>query len=187
MPGDLLNGRVDADRVAAVGHSAGGYTTTGMFAAGHDPRLVAGVVIAGGWRRRRSPGRPPNLLFVHGARDTVVPVAVGRAAYERVPWPKSFLLLEDRWHSEYLRPGRPGFTGLRAVVANFLRWTLYGDDSAHRGCRSQLPTDSRRTGPAGRHRTGRPCSRPAGSRRRVRHAGGPGTPPGAAARAHLIR
>jgi dienelactone hydrolase len=137
-PGDPLNGRVDADRVAAVGHSAGGYTTTAMFRAGHDPRLVAGVVIAGWLAPGAFAGSPANLLFVHGARDTVVPVGMGRAAYDRVPWSKSFLLLKDRWHSEYLRPGRPGFTWLRAIVANFLRWTLYGDESAH----VQMPQSS---------------------------------------------
>jgi dienelactone hydrolase len=132
--GDLLRGRVDATRVAAIGHSAGGFTTNGMFASGHDPRLVAGVVIAG-WLGSNDFGGPPaSLLFVHGARDTIVPVAASRIAYERVPmnWPKSFRMLKGNWHSEYLRPGERGFTGLRAITTNFLRWNLYGDDSAHR-------------------------------------------------------
>ena len=133
-PGDLLSGRLDADRVAAIGHSAGGFTTNGMFTAGHDARLVAGIVIAGWLAPGAYAGPPANLLFVHGARDNVVPVAASRLAYERVPssWPKSFRMMPGRWHSEYLRPGRPGFTGLRAVTTNFLRWNLYGDDSAHR-------------------------------------------------------
>ncbi len=134
LPGDVLSGRVDGDRVAAVGHSAGGYTTNGMFTAGHDRRLVAGVVIAGWLGSGEYAGPPANLLFVHGARDTVVPAVASRIAYERVPgsWSKSVTMMHGRWHSEYLRPGGPGFTGLRAVTTNFLRWNLYGDDSAHR-------------------------------------------------------
>jgi dienelactone hydrolase len=138
VPGDLLTGRIDADHVAAVGHSAGGYTTTGLFAAGHDPRLVAGVVIAGWLAPGAYAGPPASLLFVHGARDQVVPVELGREAYDAAPWPKSFLLLHGRWHSEYLRPGEPGFQLTRAVITNFLRWTLYGDEDAHR----QLPPSS---------------------------------------------
>jgi dienelactone hydrolase len=132
--GDLLSGHVDAQRVAAIGHSAGGFTTNGMFTAGHDPRLVAGVVIAGWLAPGAFAGPPANLLFIHGSRDNVVPVAASRITYEQVPrsWPKSMKLLQGRWHSEYLKPGEPGFTGLRAVTTDFLRWNLYGDDSAHR-------------------------------------------------------
>jgi dienelactone hydrolase len=132
--GDLLSGHVDAERVAAIGHSAGGFTTNGMFTAGHDARLVAGVVIAGWLAPGAFAGPPANLLFIHGVRDNVVPVAASRLTYAQVPasWPKSMQLLQGRWHSEYLKPGRPGFTGLRAMTTNFLRWNLYGDDSAHR-------------------------------------------------------
>jgi fermentation-respiration switch protein FrsA (DUF1100 family) len=133
-PGDVLTGHVDADRIAAIGHSAGGFTTSGMFTPGHDARLVAGVIIAGWLAPGAFAGPPANLLFLHGERDTVVPVAASRLAYEKVPsaWPKSFRMLQGRWHSEYLKPGRPGFTTVRAIVTDFLRWNLYGDDSAHR-------------------------------------------------------
>jgi dienelactone hydrolase len=139
-PGDLLAGRIDGDRVAAVGHSAGGYTTTGMFTADHDPRLKAAVVIAGWLAPGAFAGPPATLLFIHGGSDTVVPVASGRAAYDAVPWPKWFLTLQKRWHSEYLRPGLPGYRLLRSTVLDFLRWTLYDDEHAYR----RLPAGSYR-------------------------------------------
>jgi dienelactone hydrolase len=131
-PGHPLAGRIDADRVAAVGHSAGGYTTTGMFTADHDPRLRAAVVIAGWLAPGAFAGPPATVLFIHGGSDTVVPVATGRAAYAAVPWPKWFLTLQKRWHSDYLRPGQPGHMLVRSTVLDFLRWTLNGDEVAHR-------------------------------------------------------
>ncbi|NHW87815.1 chlorophyllase, partial [Escherichia coli] len=45
--GDPLRGRLATDRVAATGHSAGGVTTIGLFTAGRDDRLTAGIVFAG--------------------------------------------------------------------------------------------------------------------------------------------
>ena len=107
--GDPLNGRIDGDRVAAIGHSAGGYTTTGLFTRGHDPRLRAGVVLAG-WlapRRLRRPAR--DMLFMQGDADPVVPVADGRAAFDQVPWPKSYILLPRNSHAQYMPPGNRGF------------------------------------------------------------------------------
>jgi dienelactone hydrolase len=139
VPGDPLRGRIDGDRVAAVGHSAGGYTTTGLFTAGHDPRLRAGVVIAGWLAPGAFAGPPARLLFVHGGVDPVVAVADGVAAYDRAPWPKSFLLLPRSWHTDFLVPGSPGYREMTPVVTDFLRWTLDGDRAAGR----RLPAGSR--------------------------------------------
>jgi dienelactone hydrolase len=132
LPGDPLHGRVDGDRVAAIGHSAGGFTTTGLFAAGHDARLRAGVVLAGWHVRGTFAGPPATMLFVHGDADRVIPLEYGRTAYGLVPWPKSFVLLPGGTHGRWLRPGRPGYDRVVPLVTDFLRWTLYGDPDAGR-------------------------------------------------------
>jgi dienelactone hydrolase len=129
-PGDPLHGRIAEDRVAAVGHSAGGYTTTGLFVAGHDPRLRAGVVMAGWHAPDAFAGPSATMLFLQGTADPVVPAAVSRAAFDRVPWPKSYLLMRRLSHADYLRPDQPGYARATATVAAFLRWTLAGDQTA---------------------------------------------------------
>ena len=128
--GDPLQGRVDGDHVAAVGHSAGGYTTNGMFTEDHDPRLKAGVVLAGWMAPGAFHGSPATMLFIHGDSDPVVPVADSRAAYDRVPWPKAYVLLPRNHHAAYMRPGNRGFPEMESLVTDFLRWTLKGDAAA---------------------------------------------------------
>jgi dienelactone hydrolase len=137
-PGDPLAGHLAVDRFAAAGHSAGGFTTAGMFASGHSPRLRAGIVVAGGGLAGSFAGPVAPLLFVHGGADPVVPESVGRAAYARSRGPAAFLSLPGQGHGEYLTPGRPGFTQVLAATTDFLRWTLYDD----RRARDRLPADA---------------------------------------------
>ncbi|ASW56562.1 alpha/beta hydrolase [Plantactinospora sp. KBS50] len=141
VPGDPLAGHLDPSRVAAAGHSAGGYTTAALFTAGHSAALRGGIVIAGGMRQVFA-GPPAPLLFVHGDRDPTVPLRTGRAAFDRLHWPKAFLTVAGQGHAGYLLPGRPGFAETMATTTDFLRWRLYGDESAHR----RLPADAGRTG-----------------------------------------
>ncbi|MFI7218339.1 alpha/beta hydrolase family protein [Micromonospora maritima] len=137
-PGDPLGAHLAVDRFAAAGHSAGGHTTLGMFAAGQPFPVRAGIVIAGG-RPVAGLARPlAPMLFVHGAADRVVPESIGRAAYARCLGPAAFLSLTGQGHGEYLGPGRPGFTQVLATTTDFLRWTLYADRAALR----RLPTDA---------------------------------------------
>jgi dienelactone hydrolase len=131
-PGDPLRGHLDVDRVAAVGHSAGGYTTLGLFTARHDPRLRAAVVMAGWLPPGVFAGPPATMLFLQGTADPVVPAAISRAAYEQVPWPKAYLLLHRNSHATYLRPGERGYAVMESTVLNFLRWTLKRDQAAGR-------------------------------------------------------
>ena len=133
--GDPLRGRIDVDRVAAVGHSAGGYTTTGLFVAGHAPWLRAGVVMAGWAARGAFAGPPAEMLFLQGTADPIVPVPFSRRVYAQVPWTKSYLLLRKASHGTYLLPGGAGYRKMQAVVVDFLRWTLRGDEAA----RARLP------------------------------------------------
>nr|WP_139141851.1 alpha/beta hydrolase [Micromonospora chaiyaphumensis] len=137
-PGDPLAGHLAVDRFAAAGHSAGGFTTAGMFTSGHSPRLRAGIVIAGGGLAGSFAGPVAPLLFVHGGADPIVPESVGRAAYARSLGPAVFLGLPGQGHGEYLTPGRPGFAQVLATTTDFLRWTLYAD----RRARDRLPADA---------------------------------------------
>ncbi|RZU50038.1 platelet-activating factor acetylhydrolase isoform II [Krasilnikovia cinnamomea] len=137
-PDDPLYGRIDRDRVAAVGHSAGGYTTTGLFTAGHPRWLRAGVVIAG-WRAPGAfAGRPAPMLFLQGDSDHVVPLAHGRAAFDAVPWPKSYVLIPRAHHAGYMLPGRYGWKQMNVIVTDFLRWALTHEE----GTRWRLPASS---------------------------------------------
>lgn len=138
LRGDPFKGRLDVGHIAAAGHSAGGFTTAGLFTTGHDARLRAGIVIAGGGLPGTFAGPEASMLFVHGGADPVVAPYVAQAAYDRVPWPKAFVTLAGQGHGEYLTPGRAGFTEANATMTDFLRWTLYGDEDA----RDRLPVDA---------------------------------------------
>ncbi|MFI9643640.1 alpha/beta hydrolase family protein [Micromonospora sp. NPDC051925] len=140
--GDPLAGHLDVGRFAATGHSAGGFTTAGMFTSGHSARLRSGVIIAGGGLAGAFAGPTAPLLFVHGTADPVVPLAVGQAGYQRATGPKAFLSVLGQGHGEYLAPGRPGFEQVLATTTDFLRWTLYDDRDAGR----RLRTDATRPG-----------------------------------------
>ncbi|MFR9780017.1 alpha/beta hydrolase family protein [Micromonospora sp. MS34] len=142
--GDPLRGRLDADRVAAAGHSAGGVTTIGLFTAGRDDRLDAGIVFAGtalgvgtGFAGAAAP-----QLFVHGEADEVVSYAAGRAVYDAVPWPKAMLSLPRGDHGRALLSDGKALRVVADTTLEFLRWTLYGDAAA----KKRLPADATRGG-----------------------------------------
>jgi fermentation-respiration switch protein FrsA (DUF1100 family) len=133
-----LGRRIDGNRLAAAGHSAGAITTVGLFTAGRDARLHAGIVLAGSGLGVGTvfTGTPASLLFVHGDADPLVSYASGKATYDVVPWSKAMLTVPGGNHNDpYLRPGVPSFTEVRALTLAFLRLELYGDASA----RQQLP------------------------------------------------
>jgi dienelactone hydrolase len=133
--GDPLAGHVDTTRIAAIGHSAGGYTTSGLFTAGHDPSLRAGVIMAGWLAPGAFAGPPATMLFLQGTADPVVPEARSREAFDRVPWTKAYVLLRHNSHANYLRPGQIGYAVMESTIIDFLRWTLDGDEAA----RERLP------------------------------------------------
>ncbi|WP_320066312.1 chlorophyllase/cutinase-like alpha/beta fold protein [Micromonospora sp. RTGN7] len=140
--GDPLRGRLATDRVAAAGHSAGGVTTIGLFTGGRDDRLDAGVVFAGsalGVGTAFSGAAAPQL-FVHGEADEVVDYATGRAAYDKVPWPKAMLSLPKGDHGRALLADDAALRVVSETCVEFLRWTLYGDPEA----RHRLPAGATR-------------------------------------------
>ncbi|SCL66169.1 Alpha/beta hydrolase family protein [Micromonospora citrea] len=140
--GDPLRGRLATDRVAAAGHSAGGVTTIGLFTAGRDERLDAGVVFAGtalGVGTAFAGAAAPQL-FVHGEADEVVEYAAGRAAYDKVPWPKAMLSLPKGDHGRALLSDGTALRVVSDTTVEFLRWSLYGDEAA----KGRIPTDAAR-------------------------------------------
>ncbi|GGK01394.1 hypothetical protein GCM10010123_34180 [Pilimelia anulata] len=131
--GHPLHRRLDADRVAAAGHSAGGITTIGLFTLRRDARLRAGVVLAGGTLgvNVAYAGSPAPMLFVHGRRDPIIEYADGKAAFDAVPWPKALLTLPDGDHGTTLRTGEgAAFRAVADATLAFLQWSLYGSDGA---------------------------------------------------------
>jgi dienelactone hydrolase len=128
--GDPLAGHLNSGEVAATGHSAGGYTTTGMLTDGRDGRLRAAIVLSGGQMGGAYTGSPAPVLFMHGDADPTVPYSSGRAAYNALSWPKAFQTLIGGDHNSYLFAGGRGFDQVAATTTDFLRRTLYGDTAA---------------------------------------------------------
>ncbi|SCE92075.1 Alpha/beta hydrolase family protein [Micromonospora chokoriensis] len=140
--GDALRGRLDGERVAAAGHSAGGVTTIGLFTTGRDDRLDAGVVFAGtalGVGTAFAGAAAPQL-FVHGELDEVVEYAAGKAAYDKVPWPKAMLSLPKGDHGRALLGDSATLRLVSDTSVEFLRWSLYGDPEA----KKRISTDATR-------------------------------------------
>ncbi|MGE5826933.1 MAG: chlorophyllase, partial [Micromonosporaceae bacterium] len=147
VAGDPFAGHLDAEHLAAAGHSGGAITTVGLFTSGRDTRLDAGIVLAGNALGMGPSylGPPAALLFAHGDRDPITPYGLGHAAYEAVPtdWPRAFLTLTGQRHTDpYLHASAPAFPTVAATTTDFLRWTLYGDPAA----KQRLPADA--AGPA---------------------------------------
>ncbi|MGC4817465.1 alpha/beta hydrolase family protein [Micromonospora sp. DT63] len=140
--GDGLRGRLATDRVGAAGHSAGGVTTIGLFTASRDERLDAGVVFAGtavGVGTAFAGATAPQL-FVHGELDEVVDYAAGKAAYDKVPWPKAMLSLPKGDHGRALLGDAKTLRVVSDTSVEFLRWSLYGDAEA----KKRISTDATR-------------------------------------------
>jgi dienelactone hydrolase len=136
-PGDPLRGRIDPDRVAAAGHSAGGITTVGLFTGARDDRLDAGIVLAG--RQLMAvpfTGPPAAMLFVHGRKDRTVGYAEGLAAFRAVPWSRAMLSVTRGGHLTRDRD----FEVVVSTSTDFLRWSLYGDAAA----KARIPADAAR-------------------------------------------
>jgi dienelactone hydrolase len=134
-PGDLFAGRLRT-RVAAAGHSAGGFTTAGMLARPGDVPVTAAIIIAGGATADAAePGS--ETLFIHGDSDQTVPYSAGQSGYQRMRPPKGFLTVVGGDHTRFLGPGHPAFESVQMTMTDFLRATLYRDTAA----RQRLPAD----------------------------------------------
>jgi dienelactone hydrolase len=115
-----LRGRLDPGRLAAAGHSAGGITTVGMFSAHRDPRLKAGVVLAGtDFLATPFTGPAAAMLVIQGRKDETVSYRAARTLFEAIPWSRAMLTLADSGHQISAASASP-------TSIAFLRWALYG-------------------------------------------------------------
>jgi dipeptidyl aminopeptidase/acylaminoacyl peptidase len=140
-----LKANIDPLRLGAAGHSAGAITTVGLFTGAHDPRLRAGVVLAGSAFGLGSPfpGPAVPLLFVHGDADDVVGYSAGKAIFDAAPRPKALFTLPGAGHSDpYLRKGDDAYQAVSSTTLDFLRYALYGDPTA----KGRLPADAKPVG-----------------------------------------
>jgi fermentation-respiration switch protein FrsA (DUF1100 family) len=132
---DPLFGRLDPERIGAVGHSMGGMTTVGLSSTCcADERIDVGVVYAGDATDFADHGfvrDAPPLLFIHGDADAVVSYDSGRDAYQDATGPKAFITLTgaDHTSSFFDDSGAHGKVVSAATIA-FLRWKLRSDDGA---------------------------------------------------------
>ena len=105
-----FNGHVDAERVAALGHSAGGGTIVG---AAKDPRIdtyvsmASGVQLGNGDANSTTTTDPASLpdkpsFFLGGTVDAVVPLeTVTRKAFETVPSPSLLWAITGVGHNGF--------------------------------------------------------------------------------------
>ena len=106
----IFSGHVDAERVVAVGHSAGGGT---VFGAAADPRvdgyvsLASGVLLGrgdGGTTTTVDPASLPDKpsFFMAGSVDQVVPAeTVSRPSFQVVPGPSLLWIVEGVGHNGF--------------------------------------------------------------------------------------
>jgi len=98
-PGSRLEGRVDADRIGIVGHSAGGGTT---IAAALDPRIDGYVSLAAGGPADGAEYPELPSLFMAGALDAVVPPAERtQPAFAGAPSPSTYVELAATGHQGF--------------------------------------------------------------------------------------
>lgn len=88
----FLQGRVDLDRIALIGHSAGG---SAVAAAADLPGVRAVVPLSGG---TRVDDEEVQSLFMSALEDSVVPADRSREAYERSIGKRSYVALDGSGH-----------------------------------------------------------------------------------------
>jgi dienelactone hydrolase len=136
--GNPFHQHVDTSRgVGAAGHSLGGITTHGLLSLRRDSRVTAAVILAG--QGIGTPTGPAaNVLFIHGDQDPTVGYSGARGAYDAIRWPKAFLTHLGQGHDSWVWGNGATYPQTRAVLLDWMRWSLYGDQAARR----RLPGDA---------------------------------------------
>jgi dienelactone hydrolase len=111
-PSSPLHGTANPNKVAAVGHSAGGQTA---FDALDDPRVTTAV----GWAPVGPSGRPPHkpVMIIGANGDIALTPATLTGEYDTFPGPAKFVEISGEGHNTYtdtctsIRSGSGGLVG----------------------------------------------------------------------------
>jgi dienelactone hydrolase len=121
-------GMIDSERIGAMGHSLGGFTTMGLTFAKccADPTVDAAVILAGGsfGKDLAVQAQPTPVLFFHGDADGTVPYTTGQAAYAAAKAPKAFITIPGGAHVPPFRGSASDLADQyhKALVPWFDRW-----------------------------------------------------------------
>jgi predicted dienelactone hydrolase len=116
--------RPDADRIAIVGHSAGGWTALALPET--DTRIQAVVALAPGGAPNPKPGiipatlsfnwpRTPATLYIVAEDDVLTPIAGMHELYSRTPAPKQMVVLPRADHLHFVDNVEQAHEELRAA------------------------------------------------------------------------
>jgi predicted dienelactone hydrolase len=116
--------RPDPDRIAIVGHSAGGWTALALPET--DTRIQAVVALAPGGASNPKPGiipatlsfnwpRPPATLYIVAEDDVLTPIAGMHELYIRTPGPKQMVVLPRADHLHFVDNVEQAHEQLRAA------------------------------------------------------------------------
>jgi dienelactone hydrolase len=124
-PAELAGIGLDQDRVAAAGHSFGGWTA--LAAPEQEPRIAAAVALAPGGSSRRLPGilpltlgfgweRSVPLLILAAERDVPTPLDGVQEVFTRAPEPKRMFVLRRADHEHFADDPETSHEALRAMT-----------------------------------------------------------------------
>jgi predicted dienelactone hydrolase len=116
--------RPDPDRIAIVGHSAGGWTALALPET--DTRIQAVVALAPGGASNPKPGiipatlsfnwpRPPATLYIVAEDDVLTPIAGMNELYSRTPGRKQMVVLPRADHLHFVDNVEQAHEQLRAA------------------------------------------------------------------------
>jgi len=135
--GSPLDGIVDDRRAGVVGHSDGGITAGAVaFAAQvRDARIGAAVLLSGArgdFGGAWFPEGSPAFLAIHGDADDVNPFGASQTLYssDRSGSPRYLVAVPGGGHNDAFLSARTR-DAVAALVSDFLRAYLAGDDAAH--------------------------------------------------------
>ena len=123
--------RPDPDRIAIVGHSAGGWTALALPET--DTRIQAVVALAPGGASNPKPGiipatlsfnwpRPPATLYIVAEDDVLTPLAGMHELYSRTPGPKQLVVLPRADHVHFVDNVEQAHEQLRAASLPEVSW-----------------------------------------------------------------